>query len=129
MKTFNPYPLAHFLGRITRQVGNRGQENDIRGLARYLLAVTRTLLASLAFARLARGQAGQPQIPVNISLNSVTAISANDVWAVGDGTDSQGPDNTDPAFEHWDGNQWTLVPGQRTLEDQEILSGVGRGWA
>ena len=129
MKTFNPYPLAHFLGRITRQVGNRGQVNDIRGVARYLLAVALTVLALLAGAPLARGQASQLRVPVNISLNSVTVISADDVWAVGDGTDSQGPDNTDPAFEHWDGNQWTLVPGQRTLEDQEILSGVGRGWA
>jgi len=60
---------------------------------------------------------------VNISLNSVTASSANDVWAIGNGTDPQDPDNTDPAFEHWDGSQWTLVPGERTLEDQEILSG------
>ena len=63
------------------------------------------------------------------AVGSISAPSSDDVWAVGDGTDSQGPDNTDPAFEHWDGNQWTLVPGQRTLEDQEILSGVGRGWA
>jgi hypothetical protein len=61
--------------------------------------------------------------PINISLNSVTAISANDVWAVGNGTDSQDADNTDPAFEHWDGTQWTLVPGQRTLEDEEIMTG------
>jgi hypothetical protein len=81
------------------------------------------LLASLAVAPLARGQPSQPRVPVNISLNSVTAISANDVWAIGNGTDSQDPDNTDPAFEHWDGSQWTLVPGERTLEDQEILSG------
>jgi hypothetical protein len=123
MKTFSLYPLAHFSGRITRQVRNRGQENDIRDLARYLLAVALALPASLAVAPLARAQPAQPQVPVNIALNSVTAISANDVWAVGDGTDSTDPDNTDPAFEHWDGNQWTLVPGQRTLEDQEILSG------
>src|SRR6266496_1953391 len=123
MKTFNPYPLVHSLSRITRQVRNRGQENDISGLARYLLAVALTLLASLAVAPLARGQPGQPQVPVNISLNSVTASSANDVWAIGNGTDPQDPDNTDPAFEHWDGSQWTLVPGQRTLEDQEIMMG------
>ena len=60
---------------------------------------------------------------MNISLNSVTAISASDVWAVGNGTDSDDPDNTDPAFEHWDGSQWTLAPGERTLEDEEIIAG------
>jgi hypothetical protein len=52
-----------------------------------------------------------PARPVGISLNSVAAIAPDDVWAVGNGTDSNDADNTDPAFEHWDGTQWSLVPG------------------
>ena len=100
-------PLAQFSGNLWRR----------------FVGVHLTLLALVAIASFAQGQPGQPPVPVQISLNSVTAIAANDVWAVGDGIDSQDPDNTDPVFEHWDGNQWTLVPGDRTLEDQEILSG------
>ena len=66
----------------------------------------------------------QAQDPVNISLNGVVAISADDIWAVGNGTDPNDRDNTDPAFEHWDGQQWQIIPGQRTLEDQELINGV-----
>jgi hypothetical protein len=61
---------------------------------------------------------------VAISLNDVAAVSTDDVWAVGNGTDSEDADNTDPAFEHWDGTSWRLVPGQRTLEDEEEILGV-----
>ena len=59
----------------------------MKRVSRSFLLLVLTLLASLGIAPLARGQAGQPQVPVNISLNLVTAISANDVWAVGNGTD------------------------------------------
>src|SRR5260221_4329072 len=38
-------------------------------------------------------------------LNGVTAISANNVWAVG--TDRF---HNQPLIEHWDGTQWSLVP-------------------
>src|SRR5882724_8791793 len=123
MKTFNPYSVAYFLARITREVGERWQENDLRFLDRYFPVIILTSLASIAVAAPVAAQSESPTVPVAISLNSVTAISANDVWAVGNGTDSEDADNTDPAFEHWDGNQWTLVPGERTLEDQEILAG------
>ena len=41
-------------------------------------------------------------------LNAIDAISSNDVWAVGQywGSDSMNR----PLTEHWDGNQWTVVP-------------------
>lgn len=44
----------------------------------------------------------------NDTLNSVAAIAANDVWAVGDYTK---PDGAVLALaEHWDGSQWSIVP-------------------
>jgi hypothetical protein len=52
------------------------------------------------------------------------AVSGNDVWAAGNGTDPQDPDNSDPAFEHWDGTSWTLAPSDRHFEDAEAIFGV-----
>jgi hypothetical protein len=43
-----------------------------------------------------------------ISLSAVTAISANDVWAVGDYTLTNGVSRT--LIEHWNGRQWKIVP-------------------
>lgn len=123
MKTFNHYSVAYFLSGITGQVGEPLHENHPGFLGRYLPILILTSLASIALAGSVPTQSEAPAVPVAISLNSVTAISTNDVWAVGNGTDSQDPDKTDPAFEHWDGSQWTLVAGQRTLEDEEIIMG------
>jgi hypothetical protein len=62
--------------------------------------------------------------PVAISLNDAVALSASDAWAVGNGTDPQDPDNSDPAFEHWNGSAWTLAPTDRHLEDAEVINAV-----
>jgi hypothetical protein len=40
-------------------------------------------------------------------LKDVTAISANDVWAVGA---AEHPSEWRPLVEHWDGRHWTIVP-------------------
>ncbi len=42
------------------------------------------------------------------ALNAVSAISPNDVWAVGSSRTSGGAFQT--LVEHWDGTQWALVP-------------------
>lgn len=42
------------------------------------------------------------------ALRSVAAISANDVWAVGSGG---GRNYSLALIEHWDGSQWSIVPG------------------
>ncbi|HJT57009.1 MAG TPA: hypothetical protein VJ761_10970 [Ktedonobacteraceae bacterium] len=54
-------------------------------------------------------------------LYGVAAISANDVWAVG--YDYSGSGNGQALFEHWDGTQWSVVPGPNPGVDVE-LSGV-----
>ncbi len=41
-------------------------------------------------------------------LIGITAISANDVWAVGDYTNANGPGQT--LVEHWNGTAWSIVP-------------------
>ena len=44
------------------------------------------------------------------SLNSVVKISANDVWASGDYTNSPAPSaEYTPLIEHWDGAKWSVV--------------------
>lgn len=43
-----------------------------------------------------------PYIPYGAELNAVVAISAKDVWAVGEGNDES-------LTEHWDGKQWSYV--------------------
>jgi len=86
-------------------------------------ALTSIAPVAVTVAMLVTAKAAQ-DVPVNISLNAVVAISANDVWAMGNGTDSNDADNTDPAFEHWNGQEWQLVPAARTLEDQELINGA-----
>src|SRR5579872_5401239 len=49
-----------------------------------------------------------PNTNLNI-LYSVSAASANDVWAVGYSENSSG--NISTLIEHWDGSQWSVVSG------------------
>ena len=48
-----------------------------------------------------------PAGSMNSSLQAVTALAANDVWAVGWST---GHKYTPTYTEHWDGTQWTTIP-------------------
>jgi len=48
-----------------------------------------------------------PTLPLNSYLYGVSALAANDVWAVG-GTDQSGPPYQS-LVEHWDGASWSLV--------------------
>lgn len=59
---------------------------------------------------------------VNSELTSVAAVSADDIWAVGDSTDADGVTMT-TLVEHWDGTSWSIVSGA-SLPDSAGLSGV-----
>jgi hypothetical protein len=50
-------------------------------------------------------------------LASITAISANNIWAVGGGQSipSQNTRRTIPLIEHWDGKKWSAIPQPRTI--------------
>ncbi len=56
--------------------------------------------------------------------NSVTAISASDVWAAGNYTNAQGTPET--LVEHWNGQRWSLVasPSPGTVNDLYGITAV-----
>lgn len=55
-------------------------------------------------------------------LHSVSAASANDVWAVGSSQDGGAPSRT--LIEHWDGTQWSIVPSPNPDTQLNELRGV-----
>ena len=55
--------------------------------------------------------------PGNNTLFSVSAVSASDIWAVGDHSDAQ------TLIEHWDGTSWTVVSSP-SGSSQSFLLGV-----
>jgi hypothetical protein len=60
----------------------------------------------------------------NNFLNSVTTVSANDVWAVGTSSNKSNNDRT--LILHWDGSQWSVVPspniGSQTNDLLEVAA-------
>src|SRR5260370_37896920 len=57
-------------------------------------------------------------------LNGVAAISAHNVWAVGEDTNSSAPSaEFNPLIEHWNGSSWRVVtsPLQGT---SDLLNGI-----
>jgi hypothetical protein len=52
-------------------------------------------------------------------LQSVYALSSEDVWAVGAAWDSTKPFHTH--IQHWDGSSWTIVPGGPVGQDAELF--------
>src|SRR5258706_6560928 len=55
-------------------------------------------------------------------LNGVTAISTNDVWAVGEFNDAR--DIPQTLIEHWDGTQWSVVVSPNHGTHDNFLNGV-----
>ena len=58
-------------------------------------------------------------------LSGVAAVSANDVWAVGEwGTSGSHPDRA--LIEHWNGTSWNVVKGATVGMGTKSLAGVAR---
>jgi hypothetical protein len=58
-------------------------------------------------------------------LRSVSAVAANDVWAVGFHDADPGPNSFVRALiEHWDGASWSVVPAPNVGESGDYLFGV-----
>ena len=51
------------------------------------------------------------------------AVSADDVWAVGNITDADSGSST-PGVEHWDGSVWSVVPSAPNSSVYSVLTGV-----
>src|SRR5690242_16534021 len=60
----------------------------------------------------------------NESLYGIAAVSANDVWAVGN-TQNNGVGNPQTLIEHWDGTSWSVVPSPNPGSNN-ILYAVAR---
>src|SRR5205823_3056059 len=57
------------------------------------------------------------------TLRSVSAISSNDVWAVGYYLETQGTlGYSRTLVEHWDGAHWSIVPSTNLGTDAELWS-------
>ncbi len=63
-----------------------------------------------------------PNIGTSDSLSGVAAASANEIWAVGEGSNSMQIPQT--LIEKWDGTQWTIVNSPNVKGDQSTLSAV-----
>jgi uncharacterized membrane protein len=63
-----------------------------------------------------------PANDVTTELYSVSAASANDVWAVGSTENGSAPTRT--LIEHWDGTQWIIVPSPNPDTQLNELRGV-----
>lgn len=58
------------------------------------------------------------------SLNAVTALASDDVWAVGQFRQYAGTDYDQTLAEHWNGTQWKVVPMPAPSQPIAILAGA-----
>lgn len=63
----------------------------------------------------------QPEGSIQSQLLGVTAISANNVWAVGR---ADGKRDASTLIEHWKGSQWSIVSSPNTRQPGNILMAV-----
>lgn len=63
-----------------------------------------------------------PRDDIISQLHSVSAVSANDVWAVGSSHNGGPPART--LIQHWDGTQWSIVPSPSLSSQVNELHGV-----
>jgi hypothetical protein len=57
------------------------------------------------------------------TLSAITAISANDVWAVGN-TNNGSPGTDNALIEHWNGKSWSSVAGQNPGKESNNLIAI-----
>ena len=54
------------------------------------------------------------------SLDAVAAVSADDVWAVGEATNVAGAGASNTLVEHWDGSAWSVVSSPDVLSEKGV---------
>src|SRR5581483_11242549 len=68
-------------------------------------------------------QIASPNVGVSSNiLNAVAAVTATDVWAVGQFSAASGFLHT--LVEHWNGRQWSIVPSPNVGTHNNVLHGV-----
>jgi hypothetical protein len=65
-----------------------------------------------------------PGTPQSANLTGITALSANNIWAVGTSIWSNGYDTFKTLTEHWDGHMWHYVPSPNPGTGSNILYSV-----
>src|SRR5579872_3767713 len=65
-----------------------------------------------------------PSSTSNLNISGIAALSSSSVWVVGWDQNTQG--KTKPIIEHWNGSQWSLVPGAKVGSFQYELVGITR---
>ncbi|HEY1768895.1 MAG TPA: hypothetical protein VGG02_01400 [Chthoniobacterales bacterium] len=60
--------------------------------------------------------------PIANGLNSISAASDNDIWAVGQAHNTPTTYNT--VIEHWNGLRWSLVKSPNPTQQYNLLHGV-----
>jgi len=68
--------------------------------------------------------ASVPGNPHSTILTSITALSANNIWAVGTSTSFNGLYTFKALTEHWDGHTWHYVPSPNPGTGSDILDSV-----
>jgi hypothetical protein len=58
-----------------------------------------------------------PGSGTDVELNGISALSPNDVWAVGGSTKPTGTVVYRPLIEHWNGTAWSIVKAPRPMPD------------
>jgi hypothetical protein len=64
-----------------------------------------------------------PGLSIN-KLNDISAVSANDVWAVGISSDGNSPTLGQVLIEHWNGRQWSVVKNSDVKSSDNFLTSV-----
>jgi hypothetical protein len=59
-------------------------------------------------------------------LRDVVALAPDDVWAVGDVWQEETTPGMSTLVQHWDGNEWTIVPSPSPGADVNVLNAVAR---
>ena len=59
------------------------------------------------------------------NFDSLTALAANDIWAVGVSSNGSGVSEVEGLTLHWDGSQWRIIPSPNP-ENSTLLSGIGK---
>jgi hypothetical protein len=57
--------------------------------------------------------------PYGNGLTAISAVDANDIWAVGNGNNS-----SVSLILHWDGSEWSVVPSPNSGHENNLLAGV-----
>lgn len=68
-----------------------------------------------------------PQIQTQSALVSISAYSASDIWAVGyvsNATSIKNVTARETLIEHWNGQQWSIIPGSNPGKGNNVLSRV-----